>query len=228
MNLDDGDFIGERVKIATPKPATPDAVAEVVAEILRQEEWDGPVGIALPSVIREQVALSAANIDPSWIGTNVHELFHLHLGEGREVSVLNDADAAGLAEVSFGEPAAARGAVIFLTFGTGIGSAFLTEGRLFPNSELGHLIVDGEEAAVQAANDTPYGLVSYVYSGDLARGLRTGERLEAGMVAVNRTKVTGAPIPFGGMKQSGLAREGSRHGLEAFTDIKYVCRDWSE
>ncbi|AGF72651.1 polyphosphate--glucose phosphotransferase [Corynebacterium halotolerans] len=156
VNLDDGEFIGERAKIATPKPATPDAVAEVVAEILRQEEWDGPVGIALPSVIREQVALSAANIDPSWIGTNVHELFHRHLGEDREISVLNDADAAGLAEVSFGEPAAAQGAVIFLTFGTGIGSAFLTEGRLFPNSELGHLIVDGEEAewlASSAAKD---------------------------------------------------------------------------
>lgn len=152
VNLDDGEFVGERAKIATPKPATPDAVAETVAEILRQEEWDGPVGIALPSVVRDQVTLSAANIDPAWIGTDVHELFHRHLGEDREISVLNDADAAGLAEVSFGEPIASRGGVIFLTFGTGIGSAFLTDGHLFPNTEIGHLVIGKEEAEHQASS----------------------------------------------------------------------------
>ena len=87
---------------------------------------------------------------------------------------------------------------------------------------------DDEAEAVAIANATEYGLVAYLHSQDPRRIYRLSRALEFGMVAVNRTKVTGAPIPFGGMKQSGLAREGSRHGLEAFTDIKYVCRDWSQ
>ncbi|MBK4217146.1 NAD-dependent succinate-semialdehyde dehydrogenase [Paracoccus caeni] len=86
---------------------------------------------------------------------------------------------------------------------------------------------DAEDDAVRIANDTEYGLVAYLHSQDPRRIYRLSRALEFGMVAVNRTKVTGAPVPFGGMKQSGLAREGSRHGLEAFTDIKYICRDWS-
>lgn len=86
---------------------------------------------------------------------------------------------------------------------------------------------DREDEAVRIANATEYGLVAYLHSQDPRRIYRLSRALEFGMVAVNRTKVTGAPVPFGGMKQSGLAREGSRHGLEAFTDVKYVCRDWS-
>ncbi|QGU07579.1 Polyphosphate glucokinase [Corynebacterium occultum] len=151
VNLDTGEFIGDRIKIKTPKPATPDAVAETVLEILNQAEWEGPVGITLPSVVKGQIALSAANIDPSWIGTDVHNLFQRHLG-GREVSVLNDADAAGLAEVAFGDKRAQQGPVIFLTFGTGIGSALLLDGELFPNTELGHLEVDGREAEHRASS----------------------------------------------------------------------------
>ncbi|AKK08957.1 Polyphosphate glucokinase [Corynebacterium testudinoris] len=151
VNLDDGEFVGERIKIPTPKPATPDAVAETVAEIIRQAEWDGPVGITIPSVIKGQVATTAANIDPTWINTDVKELFGRYLSE-REISVLNDADAAGLAEVKFGAPEAREGAVVFLTFGTGIGSAFITDGHLFPNTEVGHLIIDGAEAEYQASS----------------------------------------------------------------------------
>lgn len=151
MDLDSGAFIGERLKITTPKPATPEAVADTVAEIIDQAGWEGPVGITLPSVVKDQIALSAANIDKSWIGTNVHELFHRHLG-AREVSVLNDADAAGLAEATFGDPKAREGAVIFLTFGTGIGSAFLIDGELYPNTELGHLEVNGKEAEHRASS----------------------------------------------------------------------------
>lgn len=151
VDLADGEFIGERIKIKTPQPATPEAVAAGVSQILETAEWDGPVGITMPSVIKDQVALSAANIDKSWIGSDVHELFHRHLG-GREVSVLNDADAAGLAETSFGDQRAAIGPVIFLTFGTGIGSAFLLNGELFPNTELGHLIVDGKKAEHRASS----------------------------------------------------------------------------
>lgn len=161
VNLDTGEFVSERVKIATPKPATPEAVAQTVAEVVSQLEWDGPVGVALPSVIKHQVAMTAANIDPAWIGTNVHELLTHHLG-GRAIAVLNDADAAGLAEVAFGEAEAKEGAAIFLTFGTGIGSAFFAEGKLFPNTELGHLLIDGTEcehmasSAVKDAEDLSY------------------------------------------------------------------------
>lgn len=151
VNMDDGEFVGDRIKIKTPQPSTPEAVAGTVAEILRTSEWTGPVGITLPSVIRGQVAQTAANIDAGWIGTDVHELFGRHLG-GREISVLNDADAAGIAEVAFGDPRAREGSALFLTFGTGIGSALLMDGRLFPNTELGHLKVGKQEAEEQASS----------------------------------------------------------------------------
>ncbi len=145
VDLATGEFIGERIKISTPKPATPDAIAKVVSAILEEAEWDGPVGITLPSVIRGQIALTAANIDKSWIGTDVDKLFHKRLGD-REIAVLNDADAAGIAEATFGHPSAREGAAILLTLGTGIGSAFLVDGELFPNSELGHMIVKDRSA----------------------------------------------------------------------------------
>lgn len=151
VDLESGEFIGDRIKIATPQPATPEAVADTIAEILRIAEWDGPVGITLPSVIKNQIALSAANIDKSWIDTDVQALFTEHIGE-REYSVLNDADAAGLAEVAYGDPRAKEGVAILLTLGTGIGSAFLVGGTLFPNTELGHLIVDGKEAEKYASS----------------------------------------------------------------------------
>ncbi len=141
VDLATGEFIGDRIKILTPQPATPEAVAETVAELVRRSGWEGSVGVTLPSVIRGQTALSAANIDPAWIGADITELFARHL-PGREIVALNDADAAGLAEVAYGEEDARRGSVIFLTFGTGIGSAFLLDGQLFPNTEVGHMLVD--------------------------------------------------------------------------------------
>lgn len=151
VDLDTGEFVGERHKIATPQPATPEAVAETITAIIEHFGWDGPVGITLPSVMKHQVARSAANVDQQWIGTDTQELFGRHL-PGREVTVLNDADAAGLAEVEFGAAEAREGAAIFLTLGTGIGSAFLLEGKLFPNTELGHMIVGKKEAEKQASS----------------------------------------------------------------------------
>lgn len=145
VNLDTGEFIGERIKIATPQPATPDAVAETIVEILRLAQWDGPVGVTLPAVVSHQVVKTAANIDKSWIGTDAAELFQRYLPE-REISVLNDADAAGVAELAFGEPRANDGVVLLLTLGTGIGSALFVNGTLVPNTELGHMEVGGEEA----------------------------------------------------------------------------------
>ena len=151
VDMNTGEFLSDRIKIQTPQPATPDAVAETTAEIVRQLGWDGPVGICLPSVVTDHVARTAANIDDSWIGTDVHELFTRYLG-GRDIAVLNDADAAGLAEVAFGDETARTGAIIFLTFGTGIGSAFLVDGELFPNTELGHMMVGDKEAEHQASS----------------------------------------------------------------------------
>ena len=139
VDVSNGTQITERKRVATPQPSTPDAVAEVVCELIEAENWDGPVGITVPSVVRQQVTKTAANIDKSWIGTDVQKLFKRHLGEDREISVLNDADAAGMAEVRFGDPLARTGAVMMLTFGTGIGSALLMDGNLYPNTELGHM-----------------------------------------------------------------------------------------
>ena len=138
VDLNTGGLVTERFKILTPKPSTPDAVAEVVRKLMDRAEWDGPGGVTVPAVVKDQKARTAANIDKSWIDTDMQELFKRHLGE-REIAVLNDADAAGLAEVKYGEESAKQGAVLMLTFGTGIGSAMLCDGHLFPNSELGHL-----------------------------------------------------------------------------------------
>ncbi|QPK78325.1 ROK family protein [Corynebacterium lizhenjunii] len=145
VDVTTGEFVGERHRIATPQPATPQAVAETVAEIVAHFGWTGPVGITVPAVVRHRIVRSAANIDASWIGVDSQQLFGSVL-QGVRFSVLNDADAAGLAEVACGDPTAARGPVIFLTLGTGIGSAFLLNGQLFPNTELGHLRVGKHEA----------------------------------------------------------------------------------
>lgn len=145
VDLNSGELIGDRQKLLTPKPATPDAVAETVRTLVESFGWEGPVGIALPAVIINQTARSAANIDPSWIDTDCTELFSRYF-PGRKINVLNDADAAGLAEVEYGAAAGAKGNVIMLTLGTGIGSALITDGKLYSNTELGHLVIKGTEA----------------------------------------------------------------------------------
>lgn len=178
VDLATGELVGERIKIATPQPATPDAVAETTAEIVRMAGWEGHVGITVPSVVRDQTALLAANIDPSWVNTDCRELFARHLPD-HPAHVLNDADAAGLAEVRYGDPRAREGAVLLLTFGTGIGSALLHDGLLYPNSELGHLVIDGVEAehyasaAVKEREDLGY----KEWAGRVSEVLRTYESL---------------------------------------------------
>ncbi|KAA0919775.1 polyphosphate--glucose phosphotransferase [Dietzia sp. ANT_WB102] len=141
VDLTQGELIGDRLVRSTPQPATPDAIAGAISEMVEEFDWAGPVGIALPSVIHEGVARIAHNIDKSWIGCDVGELFDRHL-PGRPVLMLNDADAAGLTEVHYGAGEGVDGLVILLTFGTGIGSALLLNGKLLPNSEFGHLIVE--------------------------------------------------------------------------------------
>lgn len=151
VDLDTGELVGERFKVPTPQPATPAAVAGAVAEVVAHFDWTGPVGITVPGVVTDGIMRTAANIDKEWIGTDVYELFSSHL-DNRAVSVLNDADAAGLAEDAYGAGKGVDGVVMLLTFGTGIGSAILINGNLVPNTELGHLQVGKKEAEHQASS----------------------------------------------------------------------------
>jgi polyphosphate glucokinase len=151
VDTSDGTLVTKRVRIPTPHPSTPKAVAEVVATLLRDADWRGPVGATFPAVIQHGVARSAANVDKSWINTDVDAVFTEAAPGTADVYVLNDADAAGLAEARFGAAKGVRGVVIMLTFGTGIGSALLMDGVLVPNTELGHLELDGRDAEKRAA-----------------------------------------------------------------------------
>ncbi len=145
-----GELVADRVRIATPHPATPEAVADTVAAVVEAHDWEGPVGITLPSVVKDGVAHTAANIDPSWPGTDALTLFGERLGR-TSVHVLNDADAAGLAEMRFGVGQGRGGVVCMLTIGTGIGSAVFHDGVLLPSTEFGHLQVDGHDAETRAS-----------------------------------------------------------------------------
>ena len=152
VDLSRGEFSAERERIDTPEKSTPHAVAEVMAELLtRFDKSSSAVGVTIPGVVRKGgVVASAANIDKSWIGTDADDLLSDVLG--REVHVINDADAAGLAESRYGVARGREGLVIVTTLGTGIGSALLYDGVLVPNSELGHLEIDGYDAESRAAN----------------------------------------------------------------------------
>ena len=153
VDLDGGHFAAERLRVATPSPSTPGAVADVVAEIVEKfgtEIGDGPIGATFPAVIQHGVARSAANVDKSWIDTDVDALFTARIG--RPVHTVNDADAAGVAEAWFGAAKGVSGVVIMATLGTGIGTALLLDGQLVPNTELGHLEIDGHDAEHRAAD----------------------------------------------------------------------------
>lgn len=135
--------------VLTPQPATPKDVADSVAEVVGHFDWSGPVGITFPGVVTGGVTRTAANVDKSWIDHDARTL----LGEklGLPVTVLNDADAAGIAEMTFGAGRGRKGTVIMLTLGTGIGSAVFIDGQLVPNTELGHLELGGHEAEKHAS-----------------------------------------------------------------------------
>lgn len=137
VDVQSGQLVSERLRLTTPSPATPQAVAETTAELVRQLNWQGPIGCGFPAVIVGGVARTAANIDESWIGTDVAAT--LSAATGCPCYVINDADAAGIAEMRFGSGKDRTGSVILLTLGTGIGSAFFIDGILYPNTELGHL-----------------------------------------------------------------------------------------
>lgn len=151
VDLDTGQLIGERLRLQTPQPATPQAVTATVAEVVRHFDWTGPLGVTYPGVVVDGVVATAANVDRSWIGMNAAQAYSEAMG-GRRVTVLNDADAAGLAEQRYGAGRNRNGVVVLLTFGTGIGSAVIHNGMLLPNTEFGHIEVDGKEAEHRAAS----------------------------------------------------------------------------
>ncbi len=151
VDLETGKLVGERLRLETPQPATPEAVTRTVAEVVRHFDWTGPLGVTYPGVVVDGVVQTAANVDKSWIGANVAQAYSKALG-GRTVTVLNDADAAGLAEQRYGAGRNHNGVVVLLTFGTGIGSAVIHHGTLLPNTEFGHIEVGGKEAEHRAAS----------------------------------------------------------------------------
>ena len=144
-----GKLLADRKKIPTPRPAVPDAVAEVVAELVKSFDWSGPIGITFPGVVADGVTRTAANLDPAWAGMDARALFAK--AAGSPVHVLNDADAAGVAEMTFGAGVGEHGTVLMLTFGTGIGSALFIDGRLVPNTEFGHVEIKGKDAEKRAS-----------------------------------------------------------------------------
>jgi polyphosphate glucokinase len=150
VDIRKGEFITERHRIDTPQPAKPKPVAEVVAEIAKHFDYKGAIGVTFPAIMKNGVAWSAANVDKSFIGTDVAQT--IKDATGSPTVVLNDADAAGIAEMHFGAGRNNLGTVIIVTLGTGIGSAFFRKGVLLPNSELGHIYLkNGMEAESYAS-----------------------------------------------------------------------------
>ena len=149
VDTETGLLLAERYRLPTPEGAKPAPIAEIVKNIVLQFDWHGQIGCGFPAVIRNGVAESAANINPKWIGTNVAQLF----SDATQcpVYVVNDADAAGLAEVTFGAGKNVHGVVLMITIGTGLGSALFIDGKLVPNTELGHIEVECEDAELIAS-----------------------------------------------------------------------------
>lgn len=154
VDLDEGRFAEDRHRIDTPEESTPEAVADIVAEVCAEFDGDvpdgSPVGVTVPAVVHHGTVRTAANIDRAWIGTDAETLLSQRLG--RPVVVMNDADAAGAAEMHFGAGRSVQGVVLMTTLGTGIGSALFLDGELLPNTELGHLELDGEDAEDRASS----------------------------------------------------------------------------
>jgi polyphosphate glucokinase len=150
VDIATGELIAERFRIKTPKGAEPQPVAEVVAEIADSFKWKGPIGIGFPAPIKAGVTLMAANVSEKWVGTNADELFTKVTG--CNCTMINDADAAGLAEMEFGAGKGQPGTVIMITLGTGIGTAIFHRGKLLPNTEFGHLDMNGRDAEHRASD----------------------------------------------------------------------------
>jgi polyphosphate glucokinase len=151
VDLVHGTLLEDRFRLDTPQPAKPEAVAEVVGQVAEHFEWTGPVGITFPGVVSGGVIRTAANMDPDWVDSKAVKVLGPHLKSNSAPVVVNDADAAGLAEVTHGAGRGQAGVVLMLTFGTGIGSALFLDGKLVPNTELGHLEIRGKDAERRAS-----------------------------------------------------------------------------
>ena len=150
VDIATGELTAERLRVKTPKGAEPEPVADIVAEIARSFNWSGPIGIGFPAPIKAGIAMMAANISEKWVGTNADELFTKTTG--CPSTTVNDADAAGLAEMEFGAGRGQPGTVIMITLGTGIGTAIFHRGKLLPNTEFGHLDMKGKDAEHRASD----------------------------------------------------------------------------
>jgi len=150
VNTKTGALKTKRYRIPTPSPSTPEAVANVIKKIVDHFDWKGPIGVGFPGVIQQGVARTAANVDDTWIGTNLNELFGKKTG--CKVHVVNDADAAGMAEMKFGSGAGFKGVALLVTVGTGLGTVVFSNGRLLPNMEMGHILLHGDDAEKYASD----------------------------------------------------------------------------
>jgi polyphosphate glucokinase len=149
VDVTTGKLSTERLKLPTPHPATPDAIAAVVRQLVDNFSWKGAAGITFPGVVTDGVVRTAPNLDPAWISVGAAELFGK--ATGLTVTVLNDADAAGIAELRFGAGVGEKGTVLLLTLGTGIGSALFYRQLLVPNTEFGHIELHGKDAEQRAS-----------------------------------------------------------------------------
>ena len=150
VNVETGDMTAERFRLPTPEGAKPEDMAETMAELVEHFQWKGAVGMGFPAAVRGGIVLTAANIHPSWIGTNAEALFQRRTG--CDYFVANDADVAGFAEMAFGAGRGETGVVLMLTLGTGVGTAIFTNGVLVPNTELGHIEIRGKDGELRAAD----------------------------------------------------------------------------
>ena len=150
VNLETGELMFPRYRIRTPRPSKPKAVAKVVAKIAKHFDWTGPIGAGFPAVVQHGITRSAANVHDGWIDADAQALLSEYTG--CPVTVINDADAAGLAEMTYGAGKGRTGVVLLVTIGTGLGTSIFTDGVLLPNTELGHIEIDCEDAEVSASD----------------------------------------------------------------------------
>jgi polyphosphate glucokinase len=205
VNTRTGKLVSERHRVKTPHPATPKAVSAAVASIVKHFRWKGPIGCGMPGPILGGTVVTVANLDKLWWGTNAETAFRK--ATGRKVLVVNDADAAGLAEMTFGAGARSRGVVILLTLGTGIGSALFVNGTLVPNTEFGQIEVDGKTGERRAA--------ARVRKSENLSWSRWGKRLNGYMQTVEQLTYPGLIIVGGGV---------SRRWKKFFPFLKLRCR----
>ena len=147
VDVQSGQLITERIKLNTPHPATPEAMVDPFMDLIKMHEWKGNIGCGFPAIVKNGEALTASNIDKAWINTNVESYFEK--ASGRKVKVLNDADAAGMAEAYFGAGKGKEGCILLITIGTGLGSALIYDGQIIPNTEFGHVYLKGHSEVAE-------------------------------------------------------------------------------